>query len=61
MFDEPKHTARDTASKLAIRLYELKEINKSLQSPEIFERIQLKEQLLNELRDYLDRRNKEAK
>jgi hypothetical protein len=61
IFDQPKHAAADLASKLAIRMYKLKELLKQDQSAEILERIKLKEELLNELREYLARKNSEVK
>ncbi len=39
---EPKHAAEETATKLAIRIFELKQLNEDLQSPDIVERIKLK-------------------
>lgn len=61
ILDEPKHTAESIAAKLAIRIFELKELSKKDFSQDLLERIQLKEQLLNELRDYLTRKNDQAK
>jgi len=61
ILDEPNHTAESIAANLAIRIYELKELSRKEPSPDILERIKLKEQLLIELRDYLARKNDQAK
>jgi len=50
---EPKHSAKDLALKLCIAIIELTESYKTNPSPDIMERIQLKEQLLKELTELL--------
>ena len=57
---EPKHAAGQVASKLAVRFYELNQLLKQDPSPDVLERIELKEQLLKELREYLAKKNKDA-
>jgi hypothetical protein len=51
--DEPKQTLEDLLIKLSIELFELAESHKNNPDPDILERIKLKEQLLNELREFL--------
>ena len=50
---EPKHAAEELTVKLSIELTELAESYKREPTPEILERIKLKEQLLRELRELL--------
>ena len=50
---EPKHAAEELTVKLSIELTELVESYKRDPAPDILERIKLKEQLLNELREFL--------
>jgi hypothetical protein len=57
---EPKYAAEQVASKLAVRFYELNQLLKQNPSTDVLERIELKEQLLKELREYLAKKNKEA-
>jgi len=61
ILQEPKHTPESLAAKIAIRIYELKELSKLNPSPDLLERIELKEQLLKELREYLTKKNEEVK
>ena len=49
---EPQHSAGELLIKLSIELTELIESYKSTPTPDILERIKLKEQLLNELREF---------
>lgn len=51
--DEPKRTSEELSIKLCIEIVELAELYKSNPTPDLLERIQLKEQLLNELRELL--------
>jgi hypothetical protein len=51
---EPKHAAEELTVKLCIELTELAESYKRDPSLDILERIKLKEQLLNELREFLN-------
>ena len=51
--NEPKHSSRELMMKLCIELIELAESYKSNPSPDILERIKLKEQLLKELTEFL--------
>jgi len=57
--EEQKTSAALIAAKLSMELSELKKLRSDAQS--IKDAIIIKERLLNELRDYLDRKNKEAK
>jgi hypothetical protein len=50
---EPKRAAEELTVKLSIELTELVESYKSQPTPDILERIKLKEQLLIELREFL--------
>jgi hypothetical protein len=50
---EPKRAAEELTVKLSIELTELVESYKSQPTPDILERIKLKEQLLVELREFL--------
>ena len=51
--NEPKHAVEELTVKLCIELTELAELYKKDPAPETLERIKLKEQLLNELREFL--------
>jgi len=51
--DEPKRNFEDLSIKLCIEIVELAESYKSNPTPDLSERIRLKEQLLNELRELL--------
>ena len=57
--EEEKTCAGLIATKLSIELSELKKLRSDAES--IKDAIIIKERLLNELRDYLDRKNKEVK
>ena len=57
--EEEKTSAALIAAKLSIELSELKKLRSDAES--IKDAIIIKERLLNELRDYLDRKNKEVK
>ena len=61
MEENPKHAAEELSVKLAIELKELIEAYRVKPSPDIQERIDLKEQLLKELRDFITRIDKEGK
>ena len=50
---EPKHSAEELMMKLCVELIELSESYKSNPTPDILERIKLKEQLLKELTEFL--------
>ena len=50
---EPKHSVEELMMKLCVELIELAESYKSDPSPDILERIRLKEQLLKELTEFL--------
>ena len=57
--EEEKTSAALIAAKLSIELSELKKLRSDAES--IKDAIIIKERLLNELRDYLDRKNQGAK
>ena len=57
--EEEKTSAALIAAKLSIELSELKKLRSDAES--IKDAIIIKERLLNELKGYLDRKNKEAK
>jgi hypothetical protein len=50
---EPKHSAQELMLKLCVELIELAESYKSDPTPDILERIKIKEQLLKELTEFL--------
>ena len=50
---EPKYSVEELMMKLCVELIELAESYKSDPSPDILERIRLKEQLLKELTEFL--------
>jgi hypothetical protein len=56
--DEPERTSEDWSIKLCIEIVELAESYKSHPTPDLLERIKLKEQLLNELRELLATKKK---
>lgn len=58
---EPNHTIEELSVKLSIELTELIESHKDKPTPDTLERIELKEQLLIELRDFLAKKNREVK
>lgn len=59
--DEPERTSEDWSIKLCIEIVELAESYKNNPTPDLLERINLKEQLLNELRKFLAAKNGEIK
>jgi len=50
---EPKHSPEDLLIKLSIEIIELAESYRIEPTPDLLERIKLKEQLLNELTEFL--------
>jgi hypothetical protein len=58
---EPNHAIDELSVKLSIELTELIESYKDKPTPDTLERIELKEQLLKELREFLAKKNKEVK
>jgi len=59
--DGPERTSEDWSIKLCIEIVELAESYKNNPTPDLLERIKLKDQLLNELRELLATKNNEIK
>ena len=51
--NEPEHSAEELMMKLCVEVIELSELYKRDPTPDILERIKLKEQLLKELTEFL--------